>query len=123
MKDEAPMQDEHQHEADEEIEIARAGGILRAAMPPMAFRDGFSERTMARLAASRLQESPDVLPLNAMRRGFRILAAAAGLAIIALSAHNTVITRVADTSFVEAALGLQPVSAESILSYSTEALQ
>jgi len=117
------MQGERDDESDGASEIARAGSMLRGAMPPIAFRDGFGDRTMARIAASRMQESPDVLPFNAMQRGFRVLAAAAAVMIIALGAHNTVITRIADTSFVEAAIGLQPVSAESILSYTSEAMQ
>jgi hypothetical protein len=123
MKDEAPMQNEHHEGSDGVGDIARAGSMLRAAIPPLEFREGFSDRIMQQLAASGVQQSPDVLRFDAIERGFRMLAAAAAVAIVALSAHNTVITRVADTSFIDAAIGLQPVSAESILSYPSEALQ
>jgi len=116
------MQDQPHDESDGANEIAQAGRMLRATMPPMAFPHGFSDRTMARIAAARVQESPAGLPVDAMQRGFRVLAAAAALTIITLGAHNMVITRLADTSFMEAAIGLQPVSAESILSYTAEAL-
>lgn len=103
--------------------IQRAGALLRAAMAPAAFSDGFADRTMARLAAARAVTAPGVLRVAAMQRSFGMLAAAAAIAIVALGLHNTVIARSDDTSFVEAAIGLQPVSAESVLSYTSEALQ
>ena len=103
--------------------IARAGDLLRSAMPPASFSVGFADRTMARLAAARVAVPPAVLRVTAMQRSFRLLAAAAAIAIVALGVHNTVIARGENTSIMEAAIGLQPVSAESVLSYTSEALQ
>lgn len=111
----------------DELEIQRAGQLLRSAIPPASFgngfADGFADRTMARIAASRAVTPPAVLRLTALQRSFRVLAAAAAIAIVALGVNNTLISRTDDTSFVEAAIGLEPVSAESVLSYSNEALQ
>lgn len=107
----------------DELEIRRTGELLRSAMPAASFADGFTERTMARLAAARAVTPPGVLRIAAMQRSFRVLAAAAAIAIVALGVHNTIIVRVDDTTLVEAAIGLQPVSAEAVLSYSTENLQ
>ena len=107
----------------DEANIARAGGLLRSAMPPASFSAGFADRTMARLAAARLVVPPALLRVTAMQRSFRLLAAAAAIAIVALGVHNTVIARGDNTSIMEAAIGLQPVSAESVLSYTSEALQ
>jgi len=101
----------------------RARVLLRDAMPAAAFSSGFADRTMARLAASRIATSPAVLRFSAMQHSFRLLAAAAAIAIVALGVHNTLVARVADTTLVEAAIGLQPVSAASVLSYTSEALQ
>lgn len=106
-----------------EDQLDRAGALLRGALPPVAFAPGFADRTMARLAATRAVTPPAVQRVMAMQRNFRVLAAAAALAIVALGVHNTWVSRVDNTSFVEAAIGLQPVSAESILSVSTDALQ
>jgi hypothetical protein len=103
--------------------IERTGALLRSAMPPATFSAGFADRAMARVATARAATPPAVLRATAMQRSFRLLAAAAAIVIVALGVHNTMIVRVADTSFVEAALGLQPVSAESVLSYTSEALQ
>jgi hypothetical protein len=103
--------------------MRRAGGLLRGAVPPMQFTAGFADRTMAAIAASRLSAPPAVIRVNAMQRSFRMLAAAAAVAILALGVHNTVIARVENTSLVEAAFGLQPVSATTILSYTSEVLQ
>ena len=107
----------------DERTTTRAGQLLRNALPAATFSDGFADRTMARLAATRATTSPAVLRFTAMQRSFRVLAAAAAIAIVALGVHNTWFARVADTSFVEAAIGLQPVSAASVLSYTSEALQ
>jgi hypothetical protein len=109
-------------QSDTEADIRRAGNLLRSAMPPASFAEGFADRTMARLAATRIATSPAVLRVAAMQRSFRLLAAAAAVAIIALGVHNTLIVREADATFVEAAIGLQPVSAESVFS-SSEILQ
>ncbi len=103
--------------------VRAAGQLLRGALPPMTFSDGFADRTMARIARERAAPPPDVLRFGAMQRNFRWLAAAAALAIVALGAHNTLIARTADSSLFEAALGLQPVSAESILSSSSDSFQ
>ena len=103
--------------------LARTGNLLRDAMPPASFTAGFADRTMARLASARLVVPPAVLRVTAMQRSFRFLAAAAAIAIVALGVHNTVIARGDNTSIMEAAIGLQPVSAESVLSYTSEALQ
>jgi hypothetical protein len=107
----------------DELEIRRAGNLLRSAMPSESFADGFADRTMARLAATRAITPSGVLRIAAMQRSFRVLAAAAAIAIVALGVHNTMIVRVDDTTFVEAAIGLEPVSAEAVLSYTTENLQ
>lgn len=107
----------------DEREVGRAGKLLRGAMPPAAFADGFADRTMARVAAARAAAPPTVLRFAAMQRSFRMLAAAAAIAIVALGVNNMLIVRADDTSLVEAAIGLQPVSAESVLSYTSEALQ
>ena len=103
--------------------LRRAELLMRGTLPVLEFSAGFADRTMARLAAVRAATSPAVLRLGAMQRSFRVLAAAAAIAIVALGVHNTLIARVANTSIVEAAIGLQPVSAESVLSYTSEALQ
>lgn len=103
--------------------VQRTGALLRGAIAPAAFAEGFADRTMARLAAARAVTPPSVLRAAAMQRSFRVLATAAAVAIVALGLHNTLIVRSDDTSFVEAAIGLQPVSAELILSYTSEALQ
>jgi hypothetical protein len=108
---------------DDEKTLRDAGMLLRGAMPPMGFSDGFAERTMARLARERAAAPPEVLRVSAMQKNFRFLAAAAAIAIVALGAHNTLIARTDDSSLLEAALGLQPVSAESILSSSSDAFQ
>ena len=115
--------DEVTGDSPDETNIARARGLLRSAMPPASFSAGFADRTMARLAAARLVVPPALLRVTAMQRSFRLLAAAAAIAIVALGVHNTVIARSDNTSIMEAAIGLQPVSAESVLSYTSEALQ
>ena len=114
--------------ASDERTTERARLLLRDAMPAVTFSSGFADRTMARLAASRIAASriaasPAVQRFSAMQHSFRLLAAAAAIAIVALGVHNTLIARVADTTLVEAAIGLQPVSAESVLSSTSEALQ
>ena len=108
--------------SDERI-TERARLLLHDAMPAMTFSSGFADRTMARLAAARGATSSAVLRFSAMQHSFRLLAAAAAIAIVALGVHNTLVARVAETTLVEAAIGLQPVSAESVLSYTSEALQ
>jgi hypothetical protein len=124
MTDHNDTHDEGRDDASVEQHVIRqAGELLRDAVPPADFAAGFADRTMARLAAARSVTPPSVLRVAAIQRSFRMLAAAAALAIVALGVHNTLIARVADTTFVEAAIGLQPVSAESILSYTSEALQ
>jgi hypothetical protein len=120
MSDEERM---HRPTPDEEQAIRRAGALVRGAMPPMTFGAGFADRTMARIAAERAAVPPEVLRFTAMQRSFRMLAAAAAITIVALGAHNTLLARVANTSLVEAALGLQPVSAEAILSYPSDSYQ
>lgn len=107
----------------DEAVIRDAGAFLRQAMPPLSFDAGFTDRTMARLAASRVTATPALQRFSAMQRSFRLLAAAAAIAIVALGAHNTLIARVANTSIVEAALGLEPVSAESLLSATLDGYQ
>ncbi len=107
----------------DELATRRAGNLLRSAMPPADFAAGFADRTMARLAAARVVTPPAVVRVKAMQRSFRVLAAAAALAIVALGVHNTVIARADDASILEAAIGLQPVSAESVLSSTSEAFQ
>lgn len=101
----------------------RTGRLLRSAMPAANFSAGFADRTLATLAAKRVTIPPAALRFSAMQRSFRFLAAAAAIAIVALGVHNTLVARVDDTSLVEAAIGLQPVSAASVLAYSSEALQ
>lgn len=107
----------------DERDLQRAGSLLRGAMPSLSFAEGFADRTMARVAASRAATPPTVLRFTAMQRNFRVLAAAAAVAIIALGVNNVVIARSDGTTLVEAAIGLQPVSAESVLSVTTETLQ
>ena len=107
----------------DEATLQRAALRLTSSLPPMDFNAGFADRTMARIAASREATPPGVLRFTAMQRSFRVLAAAAAVAIVALGLHNTVIARVENSSLVEAAIGLQPVSAENVLSYSSEVLQ
>ena len=113
----------HDAASDDERTTERARLLLRNAMPAVTFSSGFADRTMARLAASRIATSSAVLRFSAMQHSFRLLAAAAAIAIVALGVHNIMVVRVADTTLVEAAIGLQPVSAESVLSYTSEALQ
>ena len=103
--------------------IERTGRLLRSAMPAASFSAGFADRTLARLSATRVVIPPAALRFSAMQRSFRLLAAAAAIAIVALGVHNTLVARVDDTSLVEAAIGLQPVSAASVLAYSSEAVQ
>ncbi len=107
----------------DERDLLRAGRLLRSAMPEASFADGFADRTMARIAASRAATPPTVLRAAAMQRSFRLLAAAAAIVIVALGVNNTLIARSDGTTLVEAAIGLQPVSAESVLSYTSESLQ
>ncbi len=102
----------------DEQEIRNAGAVLRSAMPPMRFTTGFADRAMARIAAERVTVAPEVLQFTAMQRSFRLLAAAAALTIVALGAHNTLLARTEYSSLVDAALGLEPVSAEAIFSSS-----
>ena len=64
-----------------------------------------------------------MLRATAIQRNFRVLAAAAALAIVALGVHNTIVARADDASLMEAAIGLQPVSAESVLSYTSDVFQ
>ena len=119
--------DTHDEFADEtavsERAIVRTGQLLRGAMPAPSFSAGFADRAVARVATSRVMVPPTVQRAAAMQRSFRVLAAAAAIAIVALGLHNTLLVRADDTSFVEAAIGLQPVSAASVLSYTDEALQ
>lgn len=121
--------DTHITPADDQ-DAAHAGRLLRGALGTPAFRDGFTERTMARIAAERAAASvtvapvpPSVLRTSAMLHHFRLLAAAAAVAIAALGVHNTVVARADDASLVEAAIGLQPVSATAVLAYSSDALE
>jgi hypothetical protein len=109
--------------SDDERVIATTGRMLRDAIPTSNFDAGFTGRAMARLAAARAATPPELLRFSAMQRSFRVLAAAAAVAIVALGVNNTVIARNANTSIVDAAIGLQPVSAESVLSYTSESLQ
>ncbi|MCC7052731.1 MAG: hypothetical protein IT355_05650 [Gemmatimonadaceae bacterium] len=118
---------DHAGEAGREVE--RTGRLLRSATPEPAFRDGFADRTMARLAASRAAASvtvaptpPSLLRAYAIQRNFRLLAAAATLAIVALGVHNTVVARSDDASVLDAAIGLEPVSAVSVLTYPSDLL-
>jgi hypothetical protein len=103
--------------------LDRTGALLRASLPPVAFAPGFADRAMARLAASRATTPPAVLRVMAMQRSFRVLAAAAALAIVALGVNNLWVARVEHTTMVEAAVGLEPVSAESVLSYTADTFQ
>ncbi len=112
--DETPLDDR---------DLRRAGSLLRGAIPPASFADGFADRTMARIAATRAAVPQTVLRVAAMQRSFRLLAAAAAIVIVALGLNNTLIARTSGASLVEAAIGLQPVSAESVLSYTSETLQ
>jgi hypothetical protein len=114
MEDETPITED---------QLDRAGVLLRGALPPARFAPGFADRTIARLTAARAATPPAVQRVIAMQRSFRVLAAAAALAIVALGVNNVWVSRAENTTFVEAAVGLEPVSAESILSASTEALQ
>lgn len=107
----------------DDSELRRAGALLRGALPASEFTDGFADRTMARVISARNATQPAVLRYSALQHNFRTLAAAAAVAIFALGVHNTLIVRVSDTSLVEAAIGLQPVSAESILSSASEGLE
>jgi hypothetical protein len=108
---------------DDERLIHDTGAMLRGAMPPATFGAGFADRTMARLARDRVAVPPEVLRFTAMQRNFRALAAAAAVTIIALGAHNTLLVRAEHTTLVEAALGLEPVSAESLLSLASDTYQ
>ena len=103
--------------------IERTGRLLRSAIPAANFSAGFADRMLATLSATRVVIPPAALRFSAMQRSFRLLAAAAAIAIVALGVHNTLVARVDDTSLVEAAIGLQPVSAASVLAYSSEAVQ
>ena len=114
MRDDTPADD---------ITLRRTAHLLREAMPATDFSVGFADRAMARIAATRAAVPVAVLRFSAMQRSFRVLAAAAAVAIVALGVHNTYIARAENTTLVEAALGLQPVSATSILSYTSEVLQ
>jgi hypothetical protein len=114
MTDETPITD---------AALDRAGVRLRAALPAADFAPGFADRTMARLAAARATVPPAMPRVVAIQRNFRMLAAAAAVAILALGLHNTYVARADNTSLMEAAIGLSPVSAESILSASSDAFQ
>lgn len=114
MEDETPITED---------QLDRAGALLRGALPPVTFAPGFADRTMARRAAARAVAPPAVQRVMAMQRSFRVLAGAAALAIVALGVNNVWVARAEHTTFVEAAVGLEPVSAESILSASIEVLQ
>lgn len=120
MSSEEPMSEPTPND---EQEIRDAGVLLRASVPTMSFKPGFADRTMARIAAQNAAIAPEVLRFRAMQRTFRLLAAAAAIAIVALGAHNTVIARADNTSLFEAALGLQPVSAETLLASSSDTFQ
>lgn len=120
------MSDEEQmsgNAPDDEQITRQAGAVLRSAMPPAAFSAGFADRTMARIARERVTVAPEVLRFAAMQRSFRVLAAAAAVAIVALGAHNTLIARAEHASIIEAALGLEPVSAESLLASTSDTFQ
>ena len=112
------------------------GGLLRGALPAVDFRRGFADRAMARIASNTtasplrsemrsraVQISPSMAQATALQHSFIYLAIAATVAIVALGTHNVVIARTEHTSLVEAAIGLQPVSTELFLSYSSDALQ
>lgn len=121
MTDDAPIND---------ADMAQAGRLLRSALAPTAlapdFAAGFADRTMARLAAARAATPvtpPGVQRVAAMQRSFRLLAAAAAIAIVALGVNNTLIARADGTSLVEAAIGLEPVSMETVIASSSEELQ
>jgi hypothetical protein len=106
-----------------EADLVRAGALLRSAMPSETFASGFADRTMARLDRSRGAASVGSLRIGAMQRSFRMLSAAAAVIIVALGVHNTVISPGANATLVESAIGLEPVSAESVLSYTSEVFQ
>jgi hypothetical protein len=121
MTDGAPIDD---------AAVAKAGRLLRGALNPEAqasdFAAGFADRTMARLAAARAAAPvtpPAVQRVAAMQRSFRLLAAAAAIAIVALGVNNTLIARTDGTSLVEAAIGLEPVSMETVIAASSEDFQ
>lgn len=76
---------------------------------PASFAPGFAARVMDRVAAE-----DEVRFETLVVRRFRWLAAAAGLAAIALLSWNALGDRPwDDQSFLEAALGLQPVSVQA----------
>lgn len=106
-----------------EADVQRLGALLRHHAPAPDFAAGFADRTMAQIAKVRLDVAPEVMRFGAMQRSFRMLSAAAAVAIVALGVHNTVFARANNASLLEAAIGLQPVSAEAILLSTTEALQ
>ena len=106
-----------------EADLHRAGALLRSAVPPASFASGFTDRTMARIAHTRMATHPAVLRVAAMQRSFRMLAAAAAIAIVALGVHNTLISPTENGTLVESAIGLEPVSAQSVLSYTSEVFQ
>lgn len=116
-----------EHDTDDapldERNVERLGALLRGTLTSASFADGFADRTMARLAASRAVASPAVMRFAAMQRSFRFVAAAAAVLIVALGVNNMLLVRSADASVIEAAIGLQPVSVESLLSSNVEALQ
>ncbi len=114
MRDDTPADD---------ITLRRTAHLLRDAMPAADFSAGFADRAMARIAATRMAAPPVTLRFTAMQRSFRVLAAAAAITIVVLGVHNTYIARADNTTLIDAALGLQPVSATSILSYTSEVLQ
>ena len=120
MSDETPMSE---LTPNDEQEIREAGAMLRAALPSASFGPGFADRTMARITAQKVTIAPDVLRFAAMQRTFRVLAAAAAIVIVALGAHNTVIARSEGASLLDAALGLQPVSAETLLSSAADTFE
>ena len=106
----------------DDAELRRAGAFLRSAMPAPAFAEGFSDRTMARLNAARqAAPSPATLRTQALTRRFPLFAAAAALLIVSLGLYNTTGTTLsADATFVEAALGLEPVTAESVIATTSD---
>jgi hypothetical protein len=106
-----------------DAQLDRAGALLRGALPATSFAPGFADRTMARLATQRATAAPAVQRVMAMQRNFRLLAAAAALAIVALGVNNVWVSRGENTTVVEAAVGLEPVSAESVLAYESESVQ
>lgn len=96
-----------------ERELQHAGALLRSAMPPQDFAAGFADRVMARIVASEPRVPVSVQRELAVRRRFPLMAAAAALIIAALGVHNTIVTRSGGTSLLDAALGLQPVTADA----------